>query len=291
MSISMGNSPSHLIDNNPRSVPSNVPAMVTTRSSLNGSTEPEQVANKEEPAPENVHHYESAEEMPPEIQKYWHQRYDIFSRWDEGVRLTNAAWYGVTPEPVATKIASHLATSVPSSITTIIDLFAGVGGNTIPLALSNRWTRIFAIEKDPTVLACAKHNARIYGVENRIWFIEGDCFAVLAKRLKAVVKEGAVLFGSPPWGGPGYRDAEVFDLGRMEPYGLGELVGLRPEGGRLVLFLPRTGDLNEIAEVARGVKQREGGRERTRVVHYCMWGASKAICVFFGDFDFTSQDR
>ncbi|PNS16138.1 Trimethylguanosine synthase [Sphaceloma murrayae] len=276
--------------------------MVNTRSSIsaNGDVSAGNVEGEKEAAAaaaaaaeaarlENVHHYESAEDMPLEIQKYWHQRYDIFSRWDEGVWLTDEAWYGVTPEPVANKIATHIALSANPGTTTLIDLFAGVGGNTIAFALSSRWDRIFAIERDATVLACAKHNARLYGVQNKIWFIEGDCFEVLRKRLRAVVRDGAVVFGSPPWGGPGYRDQEVFLTGGMRPYGLGELVGVR-EGlgkGGLVLFLPRTSDLNEIA--SEWVKRKKGGEGegKLRVTHYCMHGASKALCVFLGDFDFS----
>lgn len=53
------------------------------------------------------------------------------------------------------------------------------------------------------MLACARHNAEIYGVADQIEWIEGDCFDLL----KDVVGRdggdgsGAVLFGSPPWGG------------------------------------------------------------------------------------------
>ena len=82
----------------------------------------------------------------------------------------------------------------------MIDAFAGAGGNTIAFALSGRWNQIFAIEKDPKALACAKHNAEVYGVAKKIWWIEGDSFTVLPKRLKQSAKN-AVIFGSPPWGG------------------------------------------------------------------------------------------
>jgi len=50
------------------------------------------------------------------------------------------------------------------------------------------------------VLKCAKHNAKLYGVEKQIWWIEGDCFQILNKRLATMGKK-AVVFGSPPWGG------------------------------------------------------------------------------------------
>jgi hypothetical protein len=35
------------------------------------------------------------------ITSYWAQRYRIFSKYDDGVWLTDDAWFGVTPEPVA----------------------------------------------------------------------------------------------------------------------------------------------------------------------------------------------
>lgn len=58
-------------------------------------------------------------------------------------------------------------------------------------------------------LECAKHNAEIYGVADRIEFIQGDYLA-LAPSLKA-----DVVFLSPPWGGPEYLEADVFDLQKM----------------------------------------------------------------------------
>ena len=82
----------------------------------------------------------------------------------------------------------------------IIDCFAGAGGNAIAFALSGRWNQIFAVEKDEKTLACAKHNAEVYGVSKKIFWIHGDIFEVLQKRLKAALKK-AVVFGSPPWGG------------------------------------------------------------------------------------------
>ncbi|KAK8222002.1 putative diacylglycerol O-acyltransferase tgs1 [Zalaria obscura] len=220
------------------------------------------------PDQDGIHHYDESSEMPAEIQKYWHQRYDIFSKYDEGIWMTDDTWFGVTPEPVASVIASHIAEGSPADKTVLIDAFAGAGGNTIAFALSGRWQRIFAIEKDPKVLACAKHNAAVYGVSNKIWWIQGDCFDVLKKRLKAVAKE-AVIFASPPWGGPGYRDDEVFDLSLMQPYSLSDLyVPFAAFTPTFVLFLPRSSDLNQIAKYTSKDHPLE-------VTHYCMHGASK----------------
>jgi trimethylguanosine synthase len=71
---------------------------------------------------------------------------------------------------------------------------------------------VYAIEKDPTTLQCARHNAQIYGVQDRITWFQGDCFGILGlngeegggksvEALRAVVSEYGVVFASPPWGG------------------------------------------------------------------------------------------
>ncbi len=97
-------------------------------------------------------------------------------------------------------IADSMAEAASAEKKVLIDAFAGAGGNTIAFALSGRWDRIFAIEKDPHVLRCAKHNAELYGVSKKIWWIEGDSFEVVKKRFTGMGKE-AVIFASPPWGG------------------------------------------------------------------------------------------
>ncbi|KAK3690974.1 putative diacylglycerol O-acyltransferase tgs1 [Vermiconidia calcicola] len=226
--------------------------------------------------PDGVHHYDTADDVPFEISKYWHQRHNIFSRYDDGIWMTDDAWFGVTPEPVANKVAEHVA-AAPKSKTILIDAFAGAGGNTIAFALSGRWNQIFAVEKDPKVLACAKHNAEVYGVAKKIWWIEGDVFKALGKQLKALAKN-AVVFGSPPWGGPSYTDFEVYDLGVMQPYSLENLYkSFSALTREIVLYLPRTSDVRQLVKHAKD-------EEKLKVTHYCMNGASKALCVYFGDF-------
>ncbi|KAL2255728.1 hypothetical protein VTK26DRAFT_2802 [Humicola hyalothermophila] len=53
------------------------------------------------PLTEKCRHYEDISEVPHELQKYFHQRYSIFNFYDYDIRLTDDAWFGVTPEPVA----------------------------------------------------------------------------------------------------------------------------------------------------------------------------------------------
>ena len=61
-------------------------------------------------------------------------------------------------------------------------------------------------DNDPTRIELAKHNAAVYGVEDRIEFILGDFFHV-TKDLKA-----DAVFLSPPWGGPEYLNKSVYKM-------------------------------------------------------------------------------
>lgn len=40
-------------------------------------------------------------DMPKNIRKYWYRRYDMFRRFDEGIKLSNEMWFSVTPEAIA----------------------------------------------------------------------------------------------------------------------------------------------------------------------------------------------
>ena len=68
---------------------------------------------------------------------------------------------------------------------------------------------VIGIDIDASRLALARHNAEVYGVADRIDFLLGD-FLQLAPGL-----HGDVVFLSPPWGGPDYLTAEVFDIRTM----------------------------------------------------------------------------
>ena len=96
--------------------------------------------------------------------------------------------------------------------------------------------------------------------------------------------------------GPVYRSDVIFDLAKMQPYTLLDL--LEPFQSRahdVVLYLPRNSDMRQLAN------QSEASSKIT-VIHYCMEGASKvieypywctselivlqAVCAYFGNFVF-----
>ena len=110
----------------------------------------------------------------------------------------------MTSDPRHSQIAEDVSNAAPTRKAVLIDCFAGVGGNAIAFAQTSRWNRIYAIEKDPKVLACGKHNAELYGVGDKISWYQGDCFEILRDQL-ADLHEHSVVFASPPWGGVAQR--------------------------------------------------------------------------------------
>ncbi|ESZ97952.1 hypothetical protein SBOR_1675 [Sclerotinia borealis F-4128] len=217
-------------------------------------------------------HYTNLKEVPWDLHKYWQQRYSMFSLYDYGIYMTDDAWFGVTPEPVATQIAQDYASSTPPTKTTIIDIFAGAGGNSIAFALSNRWAHVIAIEKDPSVIACAENNAYVYGITNQITWVNGDCFEYLKTHASSINPSETVIFASPPWGGPGYTTENIFDLSTMQPYSA-QYIHEACKTMDTALYLPRTSDLKQITRLLP-----EG--KKVELVQYCMEGASKALVAY-----------
>lgn len=177
-------------------------------------------------------------EISPSLNKYWCQRYLLFNKYDEGIKMDEEGWFSVTPEA----IAKHHALRCGSG--TIVDFFTGVGGNSIQFA--KRSKHVIAIDIDPKRIDLAQFNAGIYGVRDQIDFIRGDSF-VLAPNLKA-----DLVFMSPPWGGPDYLKERTFDMITMlRPHDGNFLFSIgRGIAPKVVMFLPRNVDINQLAELS-----------------------------------------
>ncbi|KAI9269901.1 RNA cap guanine-N2 methyltransferase-domain-containing protein [Sporodiniella umbellata] len=212
------------------------------------------------------------ETMPLEMQKYYNQRYDYFSKFDEGILMDKEGWFSVTPERIAQQIAGRCQSDV------IIDAFCGCGGNSIQFAMTCH--RVIAIDLDPVKLHCARENAKVYGVEDRIEFILGDFFA-LAPYLKA-----DVVFLSPPWGGPSYTNVDVFDLKSMIP-GDGTNIfqiayNITPN---VAYFVPRNTDPHQLARLAG-----PGNTCEIQVNSLCY--RPKALTAYYGDLlDYSTLEK
>ena len=173
----------------------------------------------------------------PEVAKYWAQRYRLFSRFDDGVKMDKEGWFSVTPERIAEHIAKRCCCDL------IVDAFCGVGGNAIQFAFTCE--RVIAIDIDPVKIECAKHNAAIYGVADRIEFVVGD-YMEIVPHLKA-----DVVFLSPPWGGPNYASADVFDIRTMiTPDGFELFEKTKAVTNNIAYFMPRNADVEQLAFLA-----------------------------------------
>ncbi|XP_064115610.1 uncharacterized protein LOC135221739 [Macrobrachium nipponense] len=202
-------------------------------------------------------------ELPEHLLKYWAQRHRLFLRYDEGIRLDDESWYSVTPE----MIAAHHAYRCKCDV--VIDAFCGSGGNAIQLASTCK--SVIAIDIDPAKIELARHNATIYGVQDRIKFIVGD-FLELAPTLSA-----DVVLLSPPWGGTEYFQERVYDVkklgGTMECEKIMQAARLITKN--IALYLPRSSNLCQIIELA-------GLGESVDLEYNYMNKKLKAVTAYFG---------
>ncbi|PSR71046.1 hypothetical protein PHLCEN_2v13094 [Hermanssonia centrifuga] len=214
--------------------------------------------------------YTDPSEVPERLSKYFFQRTRYFSLYAEGCLLDSEGWYSVTPELIANQIAERCRCM------TILDAFCGVGGNAIAFAKT-----FIAIDTSPIRLALARHNAAIYGVEDRIEFILGDYISFARSYLTRPSRRRNidVVFLSPPWGGPEYltgvqptkptsetdiglqgSDADrveeqeelhpEFTLSQIQPIHGAELFHIsRQITKNIAYFLPRNTNLNEISSL------------------------------------------
>ncbi len=107
-----------------------------------------------------------------------------FSR--PGCRLDEEGRYSLTPDVLAKRMAADAKGLV------VVDACCGAGGNAIGFARAG--CEVIAIEQSRTRLAMARHNARVYDVDQRIDFRCGDALRLLGG------VEADLLFVDPPWG-------------------------------------------------------------------------------------------
>ncbi|KAH9184211.1 hypothetical protein AeNC1_013813 [Aphanomyces euteiches] len=209
------------------------------------------------PAPKKPAH------IHPSLQKYWAQRYALFSKFDHGIKLDHEGWFSVTPEVIARHHAERIACDV------VVDAFTGCGGNAIQLAQTCR--QVIAIDMDPEKITIAKHNAAVYGVDNKIEWIIGDAFDILPHL------QADVVFLSPPWGGPEYLNQPKFSLEDMR---MGDHNGIQlyhvaaAVTKNIVYFVPRNTDTKQIKLLTEDVCEVEYNHLNNKL---------KTVTIYFGD--------
>jgi trimethylguanosine synthase len=199
--------------------------------------------------------------------KYWNQRYSIFSKYDDGIQLDEESWYSVTHECIAKCIADKLKNY------TVMDGFAGAGGNIIQFAMNGQ---TIALEIDQSHINMLKNNAEIYGVNSNIKFIKGD-FLVDAK------SEGPleVIFMSPPWGGPDYVKSKKYDLFATITPDITKIMQVCNDVTKnVVLYLPRTAHPAQIVQLFKYMPNVE---RKIEFELFCVGSKVKTICCYMGE--------
>jgi len=181
------------------------------------------------------------------LDKYWAQRFSLFSRFNDGIQLDDESWWSVTPEKIAHHIAARFHKSLGGGHLTIVDGFCGVGGNLIQFALYSPHIRVIGCDINLERLMMAKHNAKIYGVEHQCEFILGDFMSIIQSLQCQAID---AIFLSPPWGGVDYGIVEKYSLNQMTPDGY-EIVKLCRKyiTNDIAFLMPRNTDIDEVRRV------------------------------------------
>lgn len=217
--------------------------------------------------------------LPKQGKKYWRQRYDLFSRFDEGVYMNAELWYSVTPEAVAIFIAKFLTACDPK-MTTILDVFCGGGGNAVQLA--RYFDKVYGVDLNEEHLYCTEKNAELYDVRDKVELKMGSWpEGIDEEYMNKLQREVDFVFASPPWGGPGYKNKDCFDLTLLQPIPLRDLlVSFFKISSNVCLFLPKNSDLTQLSQVTKDLC---GDDAKCRIIYVYNGGFIKGIYAIWGE--------
>ena len=190
--------------------------------------------------------------LGPHLQHYW----DRLTERERRMMLDEEGLFSLALESVAL----HIAEKTPGDV--IADAFCGAGGSAIGFARAGK--RVVAIDNNELKLEMARHNAKLFEVEDNIEFVHGDCREILPA-LKA-----DTVFLDPPWGGTDYNKAEKFHLSDFDPDGRALLdlsFSLTPS---VVLRLPKNFAMEELDKIGR-TYETERNTLNGRLLHYCVY--------------------
>jgi len=216
--------------------------------------------------------------------KFYRKRRYLFSRYDQGIQLDNESWYSVTPESIGEYIAERTLKMLGTENATILDAFAGWGGNIIQFA--KLFKKVYGWEIDDTKIDYCNNNCEIYGVNN---------YKILLKDYLETThddfdnSEINAVFLSPPWGGVGYTKMDKYTFEYMHPNFNDTLTKSLEYSKNLILYIPRNTDVSEICSVLSiyASKLNDMGRgnevifEIERLGH--LNGSTSVIVIYTGD--------
>jgi 16S rRNA G966 N2-methylase RsmD len=154
------------------------------------------------------------------------RRNRLFSRWFEGVKIDDTGLFSATPEALAMELTR-------GSSGVVFDATCGVGAISIAAARNPNVSRVIAVDTDLNRLEMARHNAKIYGVAERIEFIHGDSNEVIQSHTPDLI------IADPPWGGRNWNR----DKTNLQSLGM-ELSTIMMSQCEVILKLPLSFDIS-----------------------------------------------
>ena len=199
----------------------------------------------------------SSEQLPKSL---WLKRLELFSKFDEGVKVDVGSWTECVMERIA-KCISKRCKNVK-----VLDAFCGVGGTAIQLA---RHCQVSALDLDPVKVEYAKHNANVYGVAEKMTFLQGD-FLALSSQLRA-----DVVFLDLPRSQANGSLCEIF----ASPPLLSVIEQAQHCAPTILLYLPKEVNIDEVAELVKDSTDFECAVE-LEVYHHS--GDVQGVCAVIG---------
>eukprot|EP01069_Polyplicarium_translucidae_P008162 Polyplicarium_translucidae@DN3191_c0_g1_i5.p1 len=260
------------------------------------------VEDEEDATPEEI--------VPAEhrsIAKFYKQRFYLFSKFDDGVKLDESSWYEVTPECIARQCVMRIKNIEMSerkdlAKLKICDACCGAGGNLIPFA--ETFGDVTGIDISEQRVRIAEHNCAIYGVKPKVvcadfltWAdeIRNSEEATNVTSMKEDVQEsdssdddfdGPIdyvfdwVFLSPPWGGPSYNASDLWRLltGEWGVIAVNLIWKASRIGRNVACWLPRKTSISDVVVVASlcGFAHVEVLR-----IYHEVRRATKGCCVYF----------
>jgi len=127
---------------------------------------------------------------------------------NEGLRF-------VTYASTARDIAEFVYQLISNGEISIIDMTAGLGGDTLAYGLytGDKVKKIYAIELDKFRYKCLQNNVKVYDLQQKITCVNMNAFDFVTKSVKFLKTKNIIFSLDPPWGGDDYlKNSEILDL-------------------------------------------------------------------------------
>ncbi|EIJ87617.1 hypothetical protein NEPAR06_1446 [Nematocida parisii] len=179
--------------------------------------------------------YDYTGEFNPELYKYMRKMATLLPPTKNNSFLLDIeSWYSITPVDLANKISQGVQKKYGGPVK-VLDLFSGVGGNTV--SFLNFGNTVHSIEIDYKKIRCLRHNIKECTDRGESQILH---FSVYDPEVHSYLDRSYdVLMASPPWGGVDYK--EDSDLALFNKCRILELEKIYSDKvGLRIYMLPRT---------------------------------------------------